>query len=217
MSTIRQILLFVLSLALLLLLVKCKHEPEKQPDRPCLYDSSIEEMKKWYYFKEGTQWVYQEQATGELDTATVYESFEGDSWFDYYVIHSNGDWTVNYYFDTSWTTNCIVSAQCHCHKVFRSRYKPGNFVGESIPFKFPGILGDYFYDSQSTNTLISAYDSIFIGSLMFSNVVEWNVEIDDSENQSQVVYSLARQFGIIKMQKPESNTTWEIIACEINQ
>lgn len=63
-------LLHLLFLSLLCVgLSRCKHEP---PEQPCQYDSSLEEMKKWYFFKTGSYWIYEEVNSGARDTVTVY-------------------------------------------------------------------------------------------------------------------------------------------------
>jgi hypothetical protein len=223
MSTIRQIILFVLSLALALSLVKCKHEPEKQPDRPCLYDSSIEEMKKWYYFKEGTQWIYQEQTSGELDTATVYESFEGDSWFDYYVFHSNGDWIVHYSYGSSWSAPCQTAKECECLAIFRSRGKPGNFVGEARLFLYPNILDNWSglygegieYDQKSILTEIR--DSIILGDSIYYDIIKWEASSDNTEAYDSTEYQVAKNIGIVRQKILETNKVWHLISHAIVQ
>ena len=57
-------------------LSRCKHEP---PEQTCQYDSSLEEMKKWYFFKTGSYWIYEEVNSGARDTVTVYFHEEGVS------------------------------------------------------------------------------------------------------------------------------------------
>ena len=72
-------------LAICFILSCCKHEPPTEPAEECQYDNNIGEMKRWYYFKVGTWWVYQEETTGALDTITVYYNVDGfDSGIDYF-------------------------------------------------------------------------------------------------------------------------------------
>ncbi len=208
-----------------LVLANCRHNIEEEPTPvlPCQYDSSIDEMKKWYYFEEGTQWIYQAQTTGELDTATVYDSNEGDTWFDYYVFHSKGGWIVNYYFDTSRSIYCLTSKQCTCHKVYRARGKPGNYVGEGGIFVYPHIVGNYNNLISSNGneggrtTSTDLYDSIDVAGQSYLNVVRWEVAIDGSMGDVPAHYFISSNTGIIKMEFPESNEIWSLLSYSIIQ
>lgn len=210
-------------MVLCLTLTTCKHEPPEEPEPICQYDSSIEEMKKWYYFKEGTKWIYQEETTGELDTATVYESSEGDWWFDYHVFHSYGGWINHYSFDTSWSIYCLTSKKCNCHKINKSRFKPGNFVGEGNIFVYPNIVGNYNNLISSNgmeggrSTLVDFMDTLEIGGQSFSDVIHWEVELDGSMADEFAEYHISRNIGIIKMTYPESNKSWILIDYTILQ
>lgn len=182
-------------------------------------------MKKWYYFKEGTQWIYQEVTTGELDTATVFNSIDGDTWFDFYVLHSKGDWIVNYYFDTSWSIYCLTSKECNCHKVFRSRGKPGNYVGEGGIFVYPNIVGNYnnivgFPNGQITGgtTTLAAADLEFItANDTLNEVIRWEVSTDQSMHGWSSAYEIAIHIGIVRMAFPHFEEDWKLIEFSIIQ
>lgn len=215
----------LLTIGICFVLANCRHEPPPEPTPLCQYDSSIEEMKKWYYFEEGTQWIYQELTTGELDTATVYDSNEGDAWFDYYVIHSKGNWIVNYYFDTSWSIYCLTSKQCTCHKIFRSRYRPGEVVGEGGIFVYPNIVGNYnnivgFPNGQltsGTTTLTNIDMQFVIGSDTIEEVIRWDVTSDQSISGWPANYQIGKHLGILKMEFPHTNEEWNLLEYQITQ
>jgi hypothetical protein len=208
----------LLCLFFLLLLVCCKHEP---PPKICQYDSSVEEMKKWYYFKTGTWWVYQEQNTGDYDTVTVFDHEEGLSqggydFFNYYVHHSHDGFDVNYYFNSSYSIHCLSTSECTCHKVLRSRYEPGNFVGDGWIFLYPLIEGNYSYLISSDGleggkTLMSNFaDTLSLFENNYTHVAHWIVDLDGSMGDIPGEYDIAENFGIIKAKYPELNEIWEL-------
>jgi hypothetical protein len=147
----RTILLVAFLSLLALALVTCrKPDPDPEPPAVCQYDSSVEEMKKWYYFKTGTWWVYQEQTTGALDTITVYYDWEGfntsgTEGFETWCTSSYDGFNYKYYFNSSYSIHCLTAPACNCHKVGRAKTMPGNFVGEGWLFLYPLIEGNYTY------------------------------------------------------------------------
>ena len=231
MSTIRQIILFVLSLALALSLVKCKHEPPPEVPKVCQYDSSVEEMKKWYYFKTGTWWVYQEQTTGDLDTITVYYDWEGTNssgtvGFEWTATSSWDGYDQYYIFNDSYSIHCITAETCTCHKVKRARGQPGNFVGEAQIFLYPLIEENYnsvsgYINGQWTGGHSTCTDidlTFVIGGDTIQSVARWDVEIDGSqENDAPGIYLIAENIGIVQMEYPQINKSWKLIECQIAQ
>jgi hypothetical protein len=223
----RQFLFFMVSLSLCFALASCKHDIDDKPTPiiPCQNDSSVDEMKKWYYFKEGTQWIYQEENTGDLDTATVYQSNEGETWFDYYVFHSNGGWIVNYYFDTSRSIYCLTMKECICHKVFRSRYRPGEVIGEGGIFVYPNILGNFnnivgFPNGQltsGTTTLEDLTQQYIIGVDTVRDVIRWNVTTDQSMAGWPSYYLIGKNIGVLHMEFPNISEQWGLIEYHISQ
>ncbi len=210
-------------ITLCVVLATCKHEPPPEPPKVCQYDSSIEEMKKWYYFKTGTQWIYQEQTTGELDTVTVYDHADGSDWFDFYEFHTYGGWLVNYWHDPSWSFPCLTTNECSCHKVFRSRGKPGNYVGEASLFIYPHILNNYagLYGEAGEfgqkTVLIGIRDSIILNDSTYFQIATWEASSDASESHDSTEYSIAKNIGIVQQRILETNKDWCLISYSIIQ
>jgi hypothetical protein len=230
MSTIRQIILFVLSLALALSLVKCKHEPPPEVPKVCQYDSSVEEMKKWYYFKTGTWWVYQEQTTGDLDTITVYYDWEGTNssgtvGFEWTATSSWDGYDQYYIFNDSYSIHCITAETCTCHKVKRARGLPGNFVGEAQIFLYPLIEENYtnligFPNGQitgGTSTITDTNLNYVFENEIIQNVVRWEVTTDQSIGGWPSVYLIAKDIGIVQRTHPHTNELWELINYQVIQ
>jgi hypothetical protein len=208
----------LLCLFLLLLLVCCKHEP---PPKVCQYDSSVEEMKKWYYFKTGTWWVYQEQNTGVLDTITVYYDWDGLSQsgydgFEWYGNSSLDGFNYYYTFNSSYSIHCLSENECKCHKVDRAKGQSGNFVGAGQIFLYPLIEGNYSYLISSDGleggkTLMSNFaDTLSLFENNYTHVAHWIVDLDGSMGDISSEYDIAENFGIIKAKYPELNEIWEL-------
>jgi hypothetical protein len=222
MSTIRQIILFVLSLALALSLVKCKHEPPPEVPKVCQYDSSVEEMKKWYYFKTGTWWVYQEQTTGDLDTITVYYDWEGTNGdgtvgFETWGNSSYDGFNYKYNFNSSFSIHCLAAEECTCHKVKRAKTMPGNFVGEAQIFLYPLIEGNYTASNGGWCKLDTLHTTYELYSTIYLNVAEWNIPVDASENYVQTRYWIAENIGIVRRKNSFLNSDWILIEYNIIQ
>jgi hypothetical protein len=220
----RQLLLFLISLSLCLALANCRHDRDEKPTPiiPCQYDSSVEEMKKWYFFKEGTWWIYQEQNSGTLDTITVYYDWEGTNidgtiGFETWGNSSHDGFNYKYSFNSSFSIRCITADACLCHKIKRVKTMPGNYAGEGQIFLFPIIEGNYSYLISSdgneygrtiSTSLLSTY---YLNEQEFEQVVEWHVDIDGSMDDAPAIYKVAKYTGIIEYEYPESNQHWVLI------
>jgi hypothetical protein len=209
----------LLCLFLLLLLVCCKHEP---PPKVCQYDSSVEEMKKWYYFKTGTWWVYQEQNTGVLDTITVYYDWEGlsQSGYDGFEWYANGSldgFNYKYRFNSSYSIHCLSEKECTCHKLNRSKTQPGNFVGDAFIFLYPIIKGNYTGSGSGVSFVKEVFSSFDILDSTFNDVALWEVEDDPSEDGEHSLYWIAKNVGIVGIEKTNAVETWNLINYSIIQ
>lgn len=225
----RTILLVAFLSLLAIALVTCrKPDPDPQPPAVCHYDSSVEEMKKWYYFKTGTWWVYQEQTTGALDTIIVYYDWEGfntsgTEGFETWCTSSYDGFNYKYYFNSSYSIHCLTAPACNCHKVGRAKTMPGNFVGEGWLFLYPLIEGNYSYqissDGNEYGQTVSTQvlDSLVFHGQQYGSVVIWEVDLDGSEGDVPAVYTIAKNKGIIHYEYPESNEAWVMIECNIIQ
>jgi hypothetical protein len=225
----RRIFLVAFLSLLAIALVTCrKPDPDPEPPAVCQYDSSVEEMKKWYYFKTGTWWVYQEQTTGALDTITVYYDWEGfnpsgTQGFETWCTSSYDGYNQYYSFNDSYSIHCLTSEECLCHKVERARGRPGEFVGAGWLFLYPLIEGNFSYQISSDGTQYGqtistqVLDSLVFNGKQYGSVVIWDVDLDGSEGDVPAIYSIAQNVGIIRYEYPESNETWVMLECNIIQ
>ena len=216
-------LLHLLFLSLLCVgLSRCKHEPPPEPPAVCQYNSSIEEMKKWYYFKTGTRWVYQEQTSGALDTLTVYHDwagintggFEGFEWF---ATSSYDESFLFYTFNTSFTIHCLTQENCQCHKVDREKAQIGNYIGSGRIFLYPLIEGNYTASGAGWCTLMELHQEYTIEDFVYEAVAEWNIEDDDSEANSHTKYWIGMNSGIVRYQNLTLGSDWILVESNIIQ
>jgi hypothetical protein len=125
-----------------ILISTCTHEKDIPVD--CGDAQTIAEMKPWVLFKPGTYWIYEEETSGERDTVTVTEYFDGVSSggfaaFGCLMYSSYDGFYYDYAFNDSYSG--ISPNGCAARKVFCSKYKPGNYYGGDNVFVFPLEIG----------------------------------------------------------------------------
>ena len=228
MSTIRQIILFVLSLALALSLVKCKHEPVIDPNGPqCGEATTIDEMMEWMYFKTGTYWVYSEQNTGVLDTMTVYYDYNGvhpsgNRDFVVKMLSSLDGYTYEYWFNDAWSTGSTLRPGCTLRAVNCDKYKPGDYAGGNHVFVFPLWTGNRTGQSGYNlefgySTLVELKDSLQLEDFLFSDIIIVNQDFSPQHNYESSTYSISKNIGIVKKEIPFYNENWALIEYQILQ
>jgi hypothetical protein len=228
MSTIRRIILFVLSLALALSLVKCKHEPVIDPNGPqCGEATTIDEMMEWVYFKTGTYWVYREQNSGTSDTVTVYYDYNGvhpsgNRDFVVKMLSSLDGYTYEYWFNDSWSGDCSLFPGCFCRVVDCDKYKPGDYAGGNHVFVFPlrignraGQLGPNL--TSGFTEVIQHENNLFINDSLFKNVFTFRLDFSIQHNRNLAYYKLCQNIGIIQKEIPEFKENWLLTEYQIIQ
>lgn len=220
--------------ALLLLyavvLLACQHERTgDNAGETCPYDTSLAGMKEWYYFKTGSWWIYQEENTGMMDTVRVYDDFEGFSTngydaFSHKVSHSYDGYNIEYYYNSSWDGQSEVNPDCICKQMHKSRFRPGDYVGECSPFLYPNYNGNRGAILDVVNgiwfqgrTTLSFPMSIEIGNNIYSNCAKWKVDADISMNGDSATYILSKNIGIIQIEYPQSNQLWNLLDWHVIQ
>ena len=179
-------------------------------------------MKKWYYFKTGTWWVYEEQTTGALDTIEVYHDwagintggFEGFEWF---ATSTYDGYNQYYTFNTSFSIHCLTTEECICHKVERARSQPGDFLGAGKIFLYPLIEGNYTASNGGWCTLESLFSTYQITKNTFLNVALWDIPIDGSEEEMHTKYWIGENIGILRHQNLNTGNDWLLIDSNIIQ
>ena len=209
---------FSFFLLITILTLSCQREAEDPVPiiQACEYDDSIEELKAWHYFKQGTWWVYRDVNSVDLDTIRVYNSGTGisqDNWPYFFWDSSSSfeEYNFKYYFHESFSRNCNESQDCMCHKVERTKTRPGHFIGSDWCFLFPNLPDLVIGHWPNTSTKLFIQDSLALGDLYFEDVIEWKSNGHPSENYEPVEFYLAKNIGIIRRVLPEQNRDWVLI------
>lgn len=215
-SKVKKAIIFV-SISCALLVASCHDDP---PPAPTVNEAEmVRQLKEYTYFKEGSYWVYQDSATGMLDSMFVYYADDGEGvnsdnekyyWFNCYVYSTRDSFEYRYWFHSSWTGNSPYRS-----KLFRIKTRPGNNVGETIIFEYPIVLGNQLYTygnafEQNVIRTESRYDSLMIGPLQFYDVVKVSQSMDPSEGSSGNYY-LVRNFGIVAHDISNIDLHWKLI------
>src|SRR6185295_7587176 len=118
-----------------------------------------QEVKDYSLFKPGTYWIYEDSASGALDSVYVYDLQMGiDSttsgnfeYFYEYSMHNIDGYIDNIYVHTKWTK------QWNLHVVWKDRFKPGvvnewqNFL---MVYPFVPNHNYYCYTSDGIHTYV---------------------------------------------------------------
>jgi hypothetical protein len=176
-------------------------------------------MQDWYYFKTGTYWVYQEKYSGRIDTISVYEDFAGVNysyWFVFEARSSLDQFRYTYRVDSTFSRSCRNVPDCTCHKVFRTKWRPEdtNWIGENEPFVYPHYVDNYIAQANNyyaTSRMIKFLSKMRFEGQSFHDVVQWDVNLDDSEGDAHTSYIVARNVGIIEKINYDLNEDWRLI------
>jgi len=210
---------FSFFLLITIVILSCQRDEEEPVPiiQACEYDDSIEELKAWHYFKQGTWWVYRDENSGEIDTISVYTSSEGvnpENWavFFWFAQSSATDFEYRYRFNESYSRNCNETHDCMCHKVDRSTITSNDFIGSDWCFLFPNVLDLYIVHGWTERTtLVESLKSFEVEQYVFNDVVHWISNGHPSENYQPVEFYLAKNIGIIRRVLPEQNRDWVLI------
>lgn len=227
-------LLHLLFLSLLCVgLSRCKHEPEVIPTPcDCREVNTIDELREWAFFKEGTYWIYEEETTLARDTFTVVDSHDfitdqGNVQFDYETYRSSDGYFYWFWFNEGWTAEDCNEGCCDCRRLWCDKYIAGDADGEDVLLTFPTFIGSYsgIYGGNQYGVVevVGFQESYQIGSIIFFEVV---IEMNDNSvlNQSPTdpdwyasKYFFAKSVGLIRKEIQESNEVWNLIEFNIVQ
>jgi hypothetical protein len=209
----------------------CKHDTEPSPCE-CGEVNSIEELKEWAFFKEGTYWIYEEENTGARDTLTVVNSHDfitdqGNVQFDYETHRSGDGYYYWFWFNEGWTSDCGAQNCCRCRTLWCDKYISGDADGEERLFRFPNFVGNYTYISvgleEGLIEVIELFDTYCLANECFENVVKSNNSLsvlDQAPTTNEyysVTYYFSKSIGIIRKEIQQTSEIWNLIEYQITQ
>ena len=215
---------FYLLVAVAALIYGCK---KKEPDEPNVSYEDIKPVKDYVYFQPGTYWIYEDNY-GNIDSMYVYSAGEGIDT----VRKSNGDIEgiyrffqskvhsvyddYNYYigYNSGWT-----SFHPTRHKVFMTKTKPGDYVGQIILMEYPPKIGNILYTYYNNDVTVKNFYSVFeISPNQFENVIKMNESRDITNPYfQQTNYYIAQNIGIIQEELIDSSNVWKLVRYNIVQ
>jgi hypothetical protein len=185
-------------------------------------------IKHFFYFKVGSWWVYEEESSGVRDSVYVTEASENsnDYLFDIRVYSTYQDyfyhfWPVN---GQSFGSSCSDGGlSCgRCFKVRRSKYKPGDFIGEATCFIFQPLLGekDYNPHNDAPENEISVFavdDSLQLGNYTFGRTIKMFEQNTFMEGKQPTNHYFSENVGLVRKELLDSNQIWNLVDYYIEQ
>lgn len=217
--------LLILTIPILLIIKSCKRGDDDIKEWPI-----PQELLDYYYFKPGSMWVYENDKTGEKDTVIIKSAFK------YWIDGNRGDryeqaevtyysktegYSYFYYCNTQGSSSCIRGHRQNngCYSLRCAKYKPGNYVGESLILSYKFFVGNWGYAdlrSDSSKFEIKAlYDSIEINTQIYTSVCKVHVNYCLTYQNKDVNFYWAKNIGIAKIENITDNENWNLIYHQI--
>lgn len=207
-------LLFFLVLALG---CKKKEEPCTTCGENC---EDIQNVKHFFYFKVGSWWVYEEENSGLRDSVYMTSAAENPNNYDFdvEVYSTHQDYTYRYWPEYFPTNGCPEHGTiCRkCVNVNRSKYKPGDFVGEASCFIFVPLEGwnegnpNVFFENNRIH-VDSVEDSLSTKGFTFGRTVVIFEDNTLMEGRQPTYHTFSENIGLIKKELVDSNQVWNLV------
>ena len=216
---------YISLLVFMVSIIGCKKD--KVPCTSCPTGSGagcedIQNVKHFFYFKVGSWWVYEEENSGLRDSVYVTSAAENPSNYDFdvEVYSTHQDYYYRFWpqYGGSVGSNCSQSGQScgWCISVFRSKYKPGDFVGEGQCFIYIPKLGarDYVWTSSLPSNYIEVtqIDSVYEGIVFtFDRTIRISELNTYMEGDQPTNHFFSENIGLVKKELLDSNQVWNLV------
>jgi hypothetical protein len=198
---------YFLIFSFVLVVTACKKEETK-------YIKLSSEMKEWAWFKPGSYWVYQNEATGELDSVYVIkDTLDHDFNYSDETLRSKTE-KVEIQMMNSKKNKIIIEASFQCKIIEKS------LLNELI-------MGYEFLKMNSKNEIVFDssmiyYDKYAIHEILFNNVYQYKTRTIYYGSDYQInfnYYFISKNYWIIKKIETRNNVTntWNLIRYQIVQ
>lgn len=187
----------------------------------------IQNVKKFFAFKLGSWWVYEEETSGARDSVyvTSYQNNPTNYDFDVRVYSTYQDYYYHYWPEFAGGVNsCSESGDIcqRCITVMRSKYKTGDFVDEAKCFPFISKKGESFSNfntAYSNNKLIinDVVDSFNLDLLLFGRtfvIHELNTYMEGTQPTN---HFFSENVGLIRKELLDSNQVWNLVNYHIQE
>jgi hypothetical protein len=203
---------------------KCKKDPDPKPAEPIV---PLEDLTAYSYFKKGTYWIYKDSTTGVEDSMYVYS----DTSYSYY--QNNGIQKEGNYMYYDCRAHSYYSGYNYYYRISMGYYgtsTSGNVVGVERTKTNPSVGSTYLMSNLfADGSFIHLYTSSGIVYFKekwptfnvlgnnFSNTVKFFDSKNPSEFNSPTNFYIAKNIGIVRSEKLDSNKVWNIVRYHINQ
>jgi hypothetical protein len=225
MARNRHLIILVFSAIVLLVMgVSCK---DKKPSGTSCTDpifcQSVLVAKDFFFFKQGSWWVYEEATSHERDSMYVIQSVNSTTNYNFDITIKSAltdyeyhYWPEYYGYNNGCSMNGPVSKKCLY--VNRSKYKFQNLYAESFVFFIRYNKDDFIYTGadvmncpNNTITIAEIYDSLAVAGASFQHVVRVDELCCFHEGNQPTKFYYTKNVGIIRKDLIDSNQVWNLV------
>ena len=215
-----------LSVLIVIFFTTCKKDPDTSEPKPGS-DYVHQDLTAYSFFKTGTYWIYKDSTSGVEDSVYVYAdtsylyfrtgTVQQDGNYMYYDCraHSYYD-SYNYYYQIDMGYYSLSTKEVG---TVRIRTKPGDYVGETFLMSNRFVTNDMitWYLGTGSTYYKEFYANINILGTNYYNVAKFYDSQNLSEYESPTNFYIAKNIGIIKKEKADSNKVWNLLRYNIIQ
>jgi len=201
-------------------LLACSKDKVPGESTPCSTCQKVTEAKDYFAFKVGSWWVYEEETTLERDSMYVTSSSISSGYnFDTYTYSE----LQGYYYHfwpiyltqlSGCSTSLPISKKCLF--VNRSKFKPGDFIGENYCFFVNYVIGafetEYNTCLPENKVIISGInDQYNLGLFNFEKTIKIHELCTFIENCQPTNHYFSKGVGLIRKELLDSNQIWNLV------
>ena len=120
--------------------------------------------------------------------------------------------------DSSETLACLEFPNCDCARIRRHKGRIGEFVSNEGFTVFPFIEDNHIYligGGASRTELVS--DSLIINSVLYHDVAVIHNDVVLSEHSEPCRFYFSKHIGIVRKERLEENTVWNLVEYSVVQ
>ena len=190
-------------------------------------DPTPQSVYDYGFFSPGTYWIYQDSVSGNTDSVYVIYGRKGKDTLDLGLgdgtkiydmfevkMHSSfEDYDYYLWYNATWS-----GKNPRRDKLFFTKSRPGNYVGEIILCELPPTPGNVLYwYGDNTITTLDFYSTYLSNVTQFASVIKVGESKDAIQSHQPSCYFISKNFGIIRKEYLDSNSIWKLVRHNIVQ
>ncbi len=226
-------ILFLLYLPAMLVFNACDGgEPAPPPTNQWPKNWYIpQEVLDYFYFKQGSYWVYENDKTGQVDSVFVTTNVktvttptsQGERYEVAAIdaVSSLDGYTYKYGLSMQGSAGCIKDgSKWPCYIIDCNKFKTGDVLGSTsyliLPFQ-KGYGGQANGSFESKITMKDTLNDIEIDGKSYLNIVIVNLNPSLTNNKKNYNYYWSKNIGIVKKENLTDTENWNLIRYHINK